>query len=109
MARTQLVSPASPSIQWSVPGAGNSSVLSNYAFRLMTNIISAINGVVTPSGVSQNTLGNGVTISSGSGSPEGAVAGNIGDLFLSTSGGASTTLFVKQTGAPGSTEGWQGK
>ncbi len=44
----------------------------------------------------------------GTGSPEGVYAADIGSLFLNTSGGAGTTLYVKQTGA-GTNTGWIGK
>jgi hypothetical protein len=44
----------------------------------------------------------------GSGSPMGVVLGNPGDLYLSTSGGAGTTLWVKESGS-GTTSGWVGK
>lgn len=43
----------------------------------------------------------------GAGSPESVVTANPGSLYLNTSGGASTTLYVKQTGT-GST-GWAAK
>lgn len=42
--------------------------------------------------------------SRGTGSPEGAVTGNIGDVFHRTDGGAGTTLYVKESGT-GNT-GW---
>ena len=44
---------------------------------------------------------------SGSGTPEGAVTAAIGALFTRTDGGASTTLYVKESGA-GNT-GWIAK
>jgi hypothetical protein len=43
-------------------------------------------------------------VTSGTGSPEGAVKGNIGDLFIRTDGGAGTTLYTKESGT-GNT-GW---
>lgn len=44
---------------------------------------------------------------SGAGSPEGSVTANVGSLYTNTSGGAGTTLFVKESGS-GNT-GWIGK
>lgn len=44
-------------------------------------------------------------IRTGTGSPESAVAAPVGSLFLRTDGGASTTLYVKESGS-GST-GWK--
>ena len=48
-----------------------------------------------------------VTISSGSGTPEGAVTAVVGSLFLRTDGSTSTTLYVKTSGS-GNT-GWTAK
>lgn len=50
---------------------------------------------------------NGPFISAGAGTPEGSVSAPIGSLFMRTDGGASTTLYVKQTGT-GNT-GWAAK
>lgn len=47
------------------------------------------------------------TITSGSGSPEGAVTAPVGSLFLRTNGGAGTTLYIKESGT-GNT-GWAAK
>jgi hypothetical protein len=52
-------------------------------------------------------IGN-TTIHSGTGSPEGTVTGNVGDLYLRTDGGAGTTMYVKESGAATNT-GWVGK
>lgn len=52
-------------------------------------------------------LHNGVNITSGVGSPEGVVTAPVGSLYTNTSGGASTTLYVKTSGA-GNT-GWAAK
>lgn len=46
-------------------------------------------------------------IKSGTGSPEGAVTGPVGTLYLRTDGGTDTTLYVKETGS-GNT-GWAAK
>ena len=47
------------------------------------------------------------TISVGSGSPEGVVTANPGSLYLNLSGGANTSLYVKESGT--SNTGWAGK
>jgi hypothetical protein len=52
-------------------------------------------------------IGN-ATIHSGTGSPEGVVTGNVGDLYLRTDGGAGTTMYVKESGN-GTNTGWVGK
>jgi len=48
-----------------------------------------------------------VTIKQGSGTPEGALAANVGSLYLRTDGGAGTTLYIKESGT-GNT-GWVAK
>jgi hypothetical protein len=47
-------------------------------------------------------------IRSGTGTPEGRVVGNIGDLYLRQDGSTSTTLYVKTSGTNTDT-GWTGK
>lgn len=54
------------------------------------------------------TGGSGTaTVSAGTGSPEGAVTATMGSLYLNTSGGAGTSMYVKESGA-GNT-GWVAK
>ena len=43
----------------------------------------------------------------GEGSPEGAVAAEVGTLYTRTDGGAGTTLYVKESGT--GVTGWVGK
>jgi len=50
-------------------------------------------------------LGNDIEILAGEATPEGAITANVGSLFLRTDGGASTTLYIKETGT-GNT-GWR--
>jgi len=50
----------------------------------------------------------GATIQSGYGSPNGAVVGNLGDIYLNKYGGVLTTLYVKES-AGGTNTGWVGK
>lgn len=45
---------------------------------------------------------------SGVGSPEGVVTANIGCQYINTSGGASTTIWVKEAG-DGLNTGWTAK
>lgn len=47
-------------------------------------------------------------IYTGTGSPEGALAADVGSLYLRSDGGANTTLYVKETGA-GNNTGWVAK
>ncbi len=53
------------------------------------------------------TINSGPTWTSGTGSPESVVTAPVGSLFSRTDGGASTTLYVKESGS-GNT-GWQPK
>ena len=41
---------------------------------------------------------NGITIFTGSGTPEGVVTANIGSLYLRLNGGSGSTLYVKESG-----------
>ena len=50
---------------------------------------------------------NGPTISSGAGNPNGLVIAPTGSIYLNTSGGAGTTLYVKESGV--GNVGWVGK
>ena len=69
-----------------------------------TKRFTAIHGQYLNLGTSSSAQ---IYVKTGTGSPEGVVTANMGSLYLNLSGGASTTLYVKQTGA-GNT-GWVGK
>lgn len=62
------------------------------------------NGII---GSTRYVLPGAVSWTSGSGSPEGVVTAVVGSLYSRTNGGASTTLYVKQSGT-GNT-GWSPK
>jgi hypothetical protein len=63
---------------------------------------------VALSGAPVYSLGpSGPFLRVGTGSPEGAISAPVGSLFLRTDGGATSTLYVKETGA-GNT-GWAAK
>ncbi len=62
-------------------------------------------GVYVRVGTNASTFG--AQMIAGAGTPEGAVTARIGSLFLRSDGGASTTLYVKQSGT-GNT-GWVAK
>ncbi len=51
--------------------------------------------------------GSNITVSAGTGTPESSVTAPVGSLYLRTDGGASSTLYVKESGA-GNT-GWVAK
>lgn len=41
---------------------------------------------------------NGITIFTGSGSPEGVITANVGSIYLRLNGSSGTTLYVKENG-----------
>jgi hypothetical protein len=67
-----------------------------------------INGSAGVSVSGPLTIQTGAKIRSGTGTPESAVTGSVGDLFLRTDGGANTTLYVKESGSATNT-GWVAK
>jgi hypothetical protein len=69
----------------------------------------AVSGAITLNGV--NAVVDGASLQQvrlGTGSPNGAVVGNVGDLYTNLAGGLGTTLYVKESGA-GTNLGWVGK
>lgn len=83
---------------------------SNVGLNFLQGITDAMNGTEDVAGpnVNQIELGIGISMSAGTGSPNGVVAGNPGDLYVSTAGGAGTTFYVKETGV-GTNTGWAAK
>jgi hypothetical protein len=77
-------------------------------FTLGSSDVTANTGnfVVSTSGKGV-TLPGGITWTSGSGSPEGAVTAPVGSLYSRSDGGLLSSLYVKESGA-GNT-GWVGK
>ena len=58
--------------------------------------------------VTRVQIGAKASIYTGAGTPNGSQVGSPGDIYLNTSGGAATTLYVKESGANTNT-GWVGK
>ena len=54
------------------------------------------------------TMGGTRTIRTGTGSPNGVVTADPGSLYLNLSGGANTTLYIKESGSSSNT-GWVAK
>lgn len=90
----------------------------NYISNLIVSSTQANIYAANPSGNEVRMLANstraaiqytpsGATISSGTGSPEGAVTANPGSIWLRSDGGSGTTLYVKESGS-GNT-GWVAK
>lgn len=63
------------------------------------------NAIINVGSISNGS--GGATWTSGTGSPEGVVTATAGSLYTDTNGGASTTLYVKESGS-GNT-GWVAK
>ena len=53
-------------------------------------------------------LPSNIVITSGTGSPEGIIQAPIGSIYTNISGGVSTTLYIKTSGAATAT-GWTAK
>lgn len=53
-------------------------------------------------------IGSNTKIQSGTGAPNNKTLGSVGDLYLRTDGGTSTTLYVKESGSNSNT-GWVAK
>lgn len=79
--------------------------LTQAAFQMLANLVINTQGENDESGVIR--LGP-VNIHFGTGAPGGVVTGSPGDLYLNFSGGASTTLYVKESGTA-TTAGWTAK
>lgn len=71
------------------------------------NVRAQANGGVTQNGKSMEILDvvNNVKVIVGSGAPESVVFSSVGSLYLRTDGGASTTLYIKESGT--SNTGWR--
>lgn len=108
MAAQLIVRPPNAAIGFTVDAKGANHALSGTGLRTLQDMANAINGT-TKGATSTVTLGNGQKWSSGPGTPNGAVEGNLGDLYTNTNGGAGSTLFVKESGGPGTKSGWGAK
>ena len=91
-------------------GAGLVRMFSSTMRAVTDNVMTLGTAAVRWASVFANQFrpGNGTAIwTSGSGSPEGVLTAPVGSLYTRTDGGASTTLYVKESGA-GNT-GWVAK
>ena len=87
----------------------SSSTLSNATAIGANAMVTASNMVALGgAGVNRLQIGGAASIYTGAGSPNGSQVGSPGDIYLNTSGGAATTLYVKESGANTNT-GWVGK
>jgi hypothetical protein len=85
----------------------SSDLLSGLGTQTFTNVLKLnANGNATFGGTVK--VQNGGTMRSGTGSPNSAVTGSVGDIFLRTDGGTTTTMYVKESGN-NTTTGWVAK
>lgn len=76
---------------------------------MTSNVMSLVGNVLTVDTIAVQRINLGsVQIITGSGSPAGAVSAPVGSTYHNTAGGASTTLYVKESGGTGPT-GWVAK
>lgn len=78
--------------------------LTPQAFDLIQDVVNSINGLQDADGFVY-TIICGVRITVGVNSPEAVVVGSPPDLYLSSAGGAGTTLYYKSSGTATDT-GW---
>jgi len=97
-----------PVNSWLFYSAGSGTAVEAQAIGSDTDVSISLK----PKGVGTVNVTTGITVSgtsavwkSGSGSPEGVVTAPVGSLWTRTNGGASTTLYVKESGS-GNT-GWK--
>jgi hypothetical protein len=100
---TQNIIPDSDSVR--TLGDGTHYWFQGYFANLIAGSIDASSGPVFAQSLE---IGTSAVIQAGTGSPQSAVTGNVGDLWLQIDGGAGTTLWVKESGNATNT-GWTGK
>ena len=86
---------------------GQDGVLTNENFALIQAVVDSLNGLKDENDYLFTVI-LGIRITVGSGAPENVVVGSPPDLYLRTTGGASTSFYVKESGSETNT-GWIGK
>ena len=76
----------------------------DFHFKVSANGSSYTEALILNRTTGAMTIAGGAIIMAGTGTPEGIKTAPVGSIFLRTDGGASTTLYVKQSGT-GNT-GW---
>lgn len=89
-------------------GADNTTFVPALKVKSADNSVRAMNGPMIANTFVQVGGLTGPKWSSGAGSPAAVVTGSPGDLYTNTSGGAVTTLWVKESGVASNT-GWVAK
>lgn len=91
---------------WHLPFTLHDGAISLTADRFLGQFVDVFNGESQAGGVLVTRLWN-VRIFVGSGSPNGVVTGSPPDIYLNRSGGAGTTVYMKESGDETDT-GWSG-
>jgi hypothetical protein len=79
----------------------------DFHFKVSSNGSTYVEAIKLDKTTGALTIAGGAIIRAGTGTPEAVVTAPVGSIFLRTDGGASTTLYVKQSGS-GNT-GWTAK
>jgi hypothetical protein len=96
---------------FSLTANAGATMIQGYSYSTITNPIlglANIEGDNPIAAIPQMMMLGSAQIIVGTGSPASVVVANVGSLFLRTDGGASTTLYVKESGNNAST-GWVAK
>lgn len=89
------------------PLVNGSGVVTPQGLAFLSNVAKSVRS--TSVGSAQKvSLANGLNIYVGSGDPNGQITDSPPAVYFNTAGGASTTLYVKESGANTDT-GWVGK
>jgi hypothetical protein len=105
-ARSRTSSPADGQIKWNNAG-GTAGILWDFTTDALAKLRNKGDTAGAQISFLSATVGGTPTLSSGAGTPEGAVTAPIGSIFMRTDGGAATSFYVKESGT-GNT-GWVGK
>lgn len=93
--------------RWQVSSSGHLLAVTDNAYDIGASGATRPRNLYTSGGASIGGILTSDNIKRGTGSPEGAVTGNVGDIYIRTDGTPGATLYVKESGT-GNT-GWAAK
>lgn len=91
---------------WHIPFTKTGGVIGNAADSFLYQFVEVFNGKEVAPGVTMSSIWN-LRIFVGTGTPNGVVTGSPPDIYLNKSGGAGTTVYMKESGDETDT-GWSG-
>lgn len=103
--RTKAVSATNPA---TTDNYGNATFYADPGLYVISLLGTAVPIEVTRDAAEQSVNGSAALLITGTGSPASVVSAPVGSIYLRTDGGASTTLYVKESGGSGNT-GWTAK